>query len=237
MEASDIRARARQVLAGRWPMAILVGFVASLLGGAGNSESGLTIRVEEKVEQVYSISPELATILMGMIGAIGVFAFAYAIAMLVVGGAVQQGYCRYNLNLVDGREAQFADLFSQFGRFGDAFVLNLLTGVYIFLWGLLFIIPGIVASYRYAKAPYIMLEDPNCTPSEAIARSKEMMDGHKGELFWLHLTFIGWDLLAGLGGVLGKAVLRPYTQTAEAVFYRDLQHRQRQQYQNIGTEA
>lgn len=227
MSASDYRAKAREALAGQWPTAVLVGLVAALLGGAGNSSSGLTVKVEERVSDLYSIAPEIATILMGAMGVISVFAFAYAIAMLILGGVVQQGYCRYNLKIVDGHMATMGDLFSQFGRFKDALVLNLLTALFTALWSLLFIIPGIVAAYRYAMAPYILLEDPDCTPMEAISRSKEMMDGHKGELFCLDLSFIGWEILSALTAGIGSLFLRPYTSAARAAFYRETQRQQR----------
>ena len=91
--------------------------------------------------------------------------------------------------------------------------------LFIFLWSLLFVIPGIVAGYRYAMAPFIMAENPNIGAFEAIAMSKEMMRGHKGELFYLHLTFIGWKLLALFTFGIGNLFIAPYIATSEAAFY------------------
>jgi len=87
-------------------------------------------------------------------------------------------------------------------------------------------IPGIIASYSYAMTPYILAENPGLRANEAISRSKEMMDGYKGELFLLHLTFIGWDLLAVLTLNIGHLWLNPYKHAAEAAFYRQLQAKQ-----------
>lgn len=224
MTSSDIRAKAREALAGQWPMAVLVGFVAALLGGAGNSVSGFNIKLEDKVDQLYDLAPELAAVLMGAIGALGVLAFVYALVMVVLGSVINQGYRLYNLKLVDGRMATMGDLFSRFGRFWDAFLLSLLMGLFTFLWALLLIVPGIVASYRYAMAPYILLEDPDCTPLEAIERSKTMMDGNKWDLFCLDLSFIGWEILCAFTFGLGGHILRPYINAAHAVFYRQLQY-------------
>ena len=226
MSASDHRARARQALNGRWIMAVLVGLVASILGGGGNSS--LNINLEQYMGTIEEVSPEVAAVLIGVIGVLGLVAMIYSGVMLLIGGVIQLGYARYNLNLIDGREAQIGDLFSYFGRFLDALLLRLLMGLFISLWTLLFIIPGIVAAHRYAMAPYIMAEDPNCTPMEAIRRSKAMMDGYKMDLFLLTLSFIGWELLSILTLGVGYLVVNPYIAAAKASFYRDLQYRPRQ---------
>jgi len=224
MNASDHRLRARQALSGKWPMAVLVGLVAAILGGSGASVN-VNFNMEERVETIQQVSPEIAALLLGLIGVIGVFAFVYAVIMLVLGSVVHLGYIRYNLNLIDGRDAQFGDLFTYFGRFLDAVVLRLLMGLFIFLWSLLFVIPGIIAGYSYAMAPYILAEDPSCTPMDALRRSKEMMDGHKMDLFILEISFIGWSILSAMTFGIGQLFLTPYTCAATASFYRGLQHR------------
>ena len=141
---------------------------------------------------------------------------------LVIGGPVMVGYKRFCLHLVDGQEAKAADLFSVFHFFGQTFWLRLRIGLQIFAWSLLFIVPGIVASYRYAMAPYIMAEDPTVSVSEAIRRSKEIMNGRKGDLFLLDLSFIGWALLAILTMGIGDLWLSPYANVARTCFYRNV---------------
>lgn len=222
MSARDHRARARAALSGHWVMAVLVGLVAGLLGGSDMGSGGFDINIDlnQWVEGIYGVGPEVAGILLALLGTVGAVAVVYALAMLVLGGVIGLGYRRYCLNLIDGTEAEFGDLFSQFSRFLDAFVLYLLMGLFTFLWSLLLIVPGIVAAYSYSMAPYILLEDPGCTPLEAIRRSKEMMDGCKLDLFVLELSFIGWSLLSALTLGLGGLVLRPYINTAYASFYR-----------------
>lgn len=223
MSASDHRARARAALSGHWAMAVLVGLVASLLGGT-NTGYGVNfdVNLSDLLEQTSYSSLGMRGILMALLGILGSVAVVYALVMAVLGGVIGLGYRRYNLNLIDGVEAEFGDLFSQFSRFWDAFVLSLLMSVFTLLWSLLFIIPGIVAAYSYSMAPYILLEDPDCTPMEAIRRSKEMMDGYKGDLFVLGLSFIGWELLSALTLGLGALLLRPYINAAHASFYRHI---------------
>ena len=96
----------------------------------------------------------------------------------------------------------------------------LLRDVFVFLWSLLFIIPGIVMSYAYSMADYIIYENPNLSPSRALQMSKAMTQGHKGDLFIFDLSFFGWMLLSGLTcGILGIVYVNPYMYTAHAGLY------------------
>ncbi len=94
--------------------------------------------------------------------------------------------------------------------------------VYVLLWSLLLIIPGIIATYSYAMTEFILAEHPDLTASEAIAQSKEMMSGNRWRLFCLHFSFIGWDILSSLTLGIGNLWLRPYKQAANAAFYREI---------------
>ncbi|MCR4824741.1 MAG: DUF975 family protein [Bacteroidales bacterium] len=95
-------------------------------------------------------------------------------------------------------------------------------GLKVVLWTFLFIIPGLVMSFAYAMTPYILEEHPEISAWEASARSREMMAGHKFDLFYLYLSFIGWILLAILTLGIGFLWLEPYMSSAVAAFYNDL---------------
>ena len=97
-----------------------------------------------------------------------------------------------------------------------------LMGLFIALWSLLFIIPGIVKAFSYAMTPYILEERPELSANEAINHSRAMMKGHKFDLFWLYLSFIGWGFLCILTLGIGLLWLMPYMQTASAAFYEDV---------------
>lgn len=101
----------------------------------------------------------------------------------------------------------------------------ILSTIYIFLWTLLLIIPGIIKSYSYALTPYILVEHPEMSANEAIEESMSLMDGHKFDLFYLQLSFIGWAILSILSLGLGFFWLIPYQMTAQAAFYRDIKNR------------
>ena len=217
MNSSDLRYQARQTLAGKWGIAVLAGFLAALLGGlVVGSGAGPNLNLEE--EELRHIPKVLLPYIM-MLASIGGI---LGIVRFIVGGPVKLGYCRFLLKMHDGEDAQVGDLFSRFDRFGDGFCLELLTSLYIILWSLLFIIPGFIKAYAYAMAPFILEENPNMTPSEAIKASRELMDGHKFELFCLYWSFFGWALLSVLTLGIGSLWLNPYMNAATAAFYRSI---------------
>lgn len=106
--------------------------------------------------------------------------------------------------------------------FVTSFLAILLTQVFTFLWSLLFIIPGIIKAFSYSMTAFIITENPTIDPMEAIAKSQEMMRGHKFELFMLHLSFIGWYLLGIITFGLALFFVIPYVQTTVANFYVEL---------------
>ena len=96
----------------------------------------------------------------------------------------------------------------------------------VFLWSLLFLIPGIIMSFSYAMTPYILEEHPEIGAWEASTRSKEIMTGHRFDLFWLYLSFIGWAVLCILTFGIGLFWLIPYMSASEIGFYEDLKAEQ-----------
>lgn len=228
--ASDYRAIARRALTGFWGVALGVTFLAVLLGGA---DSGFNFRINLNLSDDsfrfdsnwYHFTQYYAPkILHALWQFAPLFAFLSMLSLVqfIIGGAVELGLCRFYLHRLDGRPAEVGDLFSAFDVFGRALWLRVLMGLKIFAWSLLFIIPGIVAALRYAMAPYILAEHPEFTASQAIELSKQMMDGKKGDLFVLNLSFIGWIFLSALTIGIGLLWLNPYMLMAEAAFYRNV---------------
>ena len=98
----------------------------------------------------------------------------------------------------------------------------ILQNIYIFLWSLLLIIPGIIKTFSYALTPYILKDNPHLSYNAAIEESMRLMDGNKARLFWLSLSFIGWAILSIFTCGLGLLALIPYYYTTVAAFYEDL---------------
>lgn len=98
-----------------------------------------------------------------------------------------------------------------------------LRGLFLFLWSLLLIVPGVIKSYSYRMVPYILADDPEIGGMEAITLSRRMMDGQKWKAFVLDLSFLGWLLLSALTlGLLGLFFVNPYRFCTNAELYRTL---------------
>ena len=218
MYASDFRRIARENLSGRWLISAAVCFIASLLGGL--SSGGSADISSEDLEALGSLEnvPWLLPLLNGVL----IYALITAIVAFIIGGVIELGLNSYFLKQHDGQHHEFKDLFSQFSNWGGAFCLRLLTGIYLALWSLLFVIPGIIKTYSYAMAPFIMTEHTELDANECITRSRQMMDGHKFELFCLEFSFIGWAIACIFTLGIGFPFLSAYQQAARAAFYRSL---------------
>lgn len=124
---------------------------------------------------------------------------------------------------VRGEEKMTASMF----RIGFGNVIRnsfgmLLMQIFIFLWCLLLLIPGIIKSFSYALTPYILADSPELTPNQAINLSSKMMKGHRFDLFWLMLSFIGWMFLGVLTLGIGYFWLMPYMYVSIGAFYEDV---------------
>lgn len=215
MNYRNIRARARENLRGNWGVSVATAFVASIFG-ALLINSGNVLEVTQTFSDAFS--PRLAAFFALITAA----TTTVSIVKLVLGGVVQLGYVKFLLSQHDGGEFAVKDLFSQFDRFTVGFLQLFLRSLFIVLWSLLLVIPGIIKSYSYAMTPFIVADHPELTAKQAIRRSMELMQGHKGELFMLGLTFIGWELLNVLTLGIGSFWLNPYKNAAYAAFYREI---------------
>lgn len=222
--ATDFRAAARNSLRGYWGWALLVCLVAGILGGIPASSGVVNVTTAIKDNFYYSIPwygawAILRTGLASLLSMWGVITF-------LIGGAVQLGLYEFHTRLSMGERPPLSVLFGKFQIFLKALGLRLFMLLFIVLWSLLLVVPGIIAAYRYAMAPYLMAEYPQMGIREAVDRSKQMMHGHKGRLFCLGFSFIGWWLLSILTFGILSLWITPYVETAKAAFYLDLTGRQ-----------
>ena len=138
------------------------------------------------------------------------------------------GFEVFFLNLIRGKEINWDSIFDgykngEWKRVGGTY---LLLYIYVILWTLLLIIPGIIKGLSYSMTPYIMKDDPAIFGNAAIEKSMRMMDGHKMDLFWLYLSFIGWIILSIFTFGIGFILLEPYIDSSVAHFYEDLKKEQ-----------
>lgn len=142
------------------------------------------------------------------------------ILIITVGYAIEVGRSRFFLHGFNGN-LSIGKLFSTFNgqEYFPILKTMFLKNLYIFLWGLLLIIPGIIKSYEYRFVPYILAEKPDLTANEIISKSREMTSGHKFDIFILDLSFIGWYFLGGLLFGIGIFFVDPYVEATNARLY------------------
>lgn len=231
-KSKDYRQYAYEKLRGNWVQAIIVGLIATILGG---NIFGTGINMDLNINQTQQetileftdmISPEMRSVVLAALAILAVIAIFYFWVCFLIGGCIRIGNARFQLDLVSDKEIEIGTVFSGFRRFKTGLGLNFLTSLYILAWTLLFIIPGIVAAYKYAMAPFILAENPEMTAGAAITASKELMKGNKGRLFCLCFSFIGWMFVTIITLGLGNLLLIPYMEASFASFYCDIKEKE-----------
>jgi uncharacterized membrane protein len=162
---------------------------------------------------------------MLMIAAIQIMAESYPITSLlslIISGPMAVGIAIFSMNISRNQDARLEQIFQGFNNFGTSLGAYLLMMLFVLLWTLLLIIPGIIAALSYAMTFYIIADDDSIGAMEAIDKSKKMMDGYKWKFFCLGLRFIGWSLLCIITLGIGFLWLIPYMQVSLAKFYDDI---------------
>jgi len=214
MTSKDIRRLARESMQGNWGVSILICLIFVFLRG------GYSVDLDvEELETLFGELPKFLSVYLTVVGSI---ASILGFVNFILGGVLELGHTAFLLKQQDRQALSVKELFSQFHRFGQGFLQALLRGLYVFLWSLLFVIPGVVKTYSYFMTPYIMIDYPELSANEAITWSRQAMDGHKFDLFCLHLSFIGWAILSLLTLGIGDLFLLPYMYASYAVFYRNV---------------
>lgn len=216
--ASEIRSAARAALSGHWAEAALL-----TLGycGAVCVFSGIALVLEDVLQGCGTLALLLLLPLE----------WSYAVIFLLNARGEDDSFREISrrVSIRANRGALLSAflliiprMFDGYRDFVRIFTTTLLTLIYICLWTLLFIIPGIIKSLSYAMTPFVLRDNPEMKNNEAIELSMKMMNGHKGDLFWLYLTFIGWGILCTFTLGIGYFWFAPYVQASTAQFYEEV---------------
>ena len=200
MTNQEIRQKTKGLLKGNLAMASVIILIYGMIAGVGMSV----------------VSPLLSLIDYFELN-MAIYWIVYIIGMVatyLIQGAVLLGYANIFLKLGSGQKVAIGELFSCTKHTIKAFKLVFMIGIKIFLWSLLFIVPGILKALSYSMAIYIMAEDPNKDVNECMKESEELMRGKRGQLVGLTMSIVGWLVLGYfaliiliiLGAVLGSAV-------------------------------
>ena len=188
--------------------AILTGLILGFLGAVGNIGGSIQISLGDS---------RLAQLILFFMMVLMIILLFYGI---FVGSVIQVGCYGWFLRYWRGENLSAGEAFAGFRIYLPCVKTMLLRNVFVFLWSLLLIIPGIVKSLAYSMAEYIIYENPNLPAGRALAMSDAMTRGYKGDLFVFGLSFLGWQLLSGFTcGILGIVYVSPYICTAHAGVY------------------
>ena len=191
----EIKAIAKEAMSQQRGAAILIVLVVSLVGGAG---------------ALFSRMPFIGTL--------------FTLAVSFIAMALSVNVCGSFIHIYCGEKADVGDTFAAlavnfFRKVGGMYWM----GLWITLWSMLFVIPGVIKSLAYSLTPYILADCPEVSATDALKLSMRMTNGHKGELFVFALSWIGWGLLIPItAGILGIVYVIPYYYTAMAGYYIEL---------------
>ncbi len=178
----------------------------------------------------------LCTLIVSLVsGAAGMIPMVGFLAAFLLAPPLSLGLTMIYLNTTYGEKPQVGTCFEGFQRYGQSVILNLLVMIFTFLWSLLFVIPGIIKGLSYSMAFYILAENKDMTAQEALNESKLIMNGHKGELFVLYLSFILWGLLCTVTFGIAAIYVGPYMTLTMTNFYHKI--KRTQTVEDVAVEA
>ena len=161
----------------------------------------------------------LITVACVLVSLLNSFLSLTVLGILVASGPISYGLSRLVYNAIIRDSVDFSDLFSGFSEcFQQSFLLYIVQYLRVFLWSLLFIIPGIVQSYSYSMA-FFLQQRTKRGWRECLDKSQRYMDGYKWQLFCLDVSFIGWYFLGTLFFGIGTFFVYTYHTTARTEFF------------------
>lgn len=236
--------RGKEIVKANFWILVLASFVANLLGGqssfnssgGGSVSSGVnTDSIESMVDtETGEINVETAEVVEMLVVFLASFLIIFAVVLVLalaystfVGSIILVGKKKIFIENVDMPNSDFPLIFSGFtgGKYIKRVKTMFFYNLRIWLWSLLFIIPGIIASYKYFLVPYIVADNPDIDTNRALELSREMTNGHKFDIFVMELSFLGWAILSGCCtcGILGFW-LNPYMESSYAVMYTEMKN-------------
>lgn len=239
----QLKEQAKVIIAGSKPKVIYVGlvflvlsFVISILSA---QLTGYTVaEMVQYMEYVYSGESYSALAYLRSIQPPAINHIV-GFALSIVYQIVSVGFVIFLINTIRNSGACFGNLLDGFGMFLRIICLFIIEGFFVFLWSLLLFIPGFIAMYSYRQSLYLLIDHPDWSPLRCIRESKAMMKNHKGELFVMDLSFLGWALLCGVPilGFLAEIWYFPYASMTYTLYYEWLRGASTQQSSGSRYEA
>jgi uncharacterized membrane protein len=189
---------------------------------SGTENKILMLQARESLKGKWGLAVGTFLVYLLIVCGISSIPRAGSLLSLLISGPMMVGLATFSLAISRDRNPQFEQIFYGFKKFGISLGAYLLFAIFVILWALLLLIPGIIAAISYSMTFYLITDNDNIGPLEAIKKSKQMMYGYKWKYFCLGLRFIGWALLCILTLGIGFLWLIPYMNVSLAKFYDDL---------------
>ncbi len=171
---------------------------------------------------------------LGILPQVPRYYYIDALYTFLIMGPLTYGLCAFLLKIFRRKPTGTLEIFLGFANFKNAFLFHLIQSLFVIVGFALLVVPGVFLAYSYAMGYYLMNDDPELKPVEALKLSRSLMKGNRWKLFTLHISFIGWSillslavtLLAAVSGWLGVfvnvflgALLSAYVHLSEIAFY------------------
>lgn len=239
-DRKQVKQQGKTKFKGNYWRSVLAAFLISVLTGASSiagrfsipgleepeeTEETVTNLDTEAMAETFNSMPEdeKAGLLVLLAGAALVFFVLCIIGFLLkifVFNPLEVGCYGFFRENAGGLGPDLGVLKSGFRKYGHTFLTLLLRDIFLILWTLLFIIPGIVKGYSYRMVPFILRDNPELTASQVITRSRKLMNGQKWNMFVFDLSYIGWFLLGCITcGLVNIFWTEPYRHNANAAIY------------------
>lgn len=220
----ELKDRAKAGLKRNYWKSVIIGLLVSLIG-AGTVANGKNSVDDGTWANVFDgmSSGEILLALSFLVGAFVLVSLVTAIFRAIVYNPLKVGISEFCLDAVNG-DAKFSALANGYkpNFFSNVWTL-FLKDIYVVLWSLLLVVPGIVKAYEYSQVSFILADNPGISAKKALKMSKAMMKGNKWKAFVLDLSFLGWDILAAVTlGILGVFYVEPYKLLTDAALYERL---------------
>ena len=198
MDRVTLKQKAKESLQGRYGDAITLFVIYMLIAGACGGVVGAIMGTTKQAKSVEGL------------------------LTLVISSLFIMGFYNYFLKVSRNEKVEWKELFNKTDLFVPALLITLLVGVFVTLWSLLLLIPGIIAAFSYSQVYFVKLDNPDMEAMDVLKKSKELMNGHKMDYFVLILSFLGWIILGLFTLGILYLWLMPYMYVTQANFYNEL---------------
>jgi len=237
----ELKTEVKQLFKGRWRSAILMCIIMSLVSIfsiASNYSNRLNHSSSFDATGLASATKSMHVSLQELLIMLG-FILVFLLIEILIGlvlKIIKIGTSYSMLDWVRNPEREIHPVSDSTIGFTKPYAWSIIgitiyRAVLIFLWSLLLVVPGIIKTYAYSQVFYIYKDMLAATPAgqprprfrDAMTRSRQLMVGHKWQLFVLQLSFLGWAILSALTAGIGQLWLTPYTYGVFANYYDNLQ--------------